>query len=181
MVTKEERPQFAAPIAQAASVTLIMSPNPDFGLKAQVVYPGSTDAVHPSCAVTPNVRVCHSKNLWQTDEMLRDLTDLVDDCVQAHADEAKHHRIFLLDAAPTHIAVAYRNWPCTGRPWVHQRFVPADFTSTGQPADRSFMRVEGWADQVRHAVRFCYKGISHGTNSTAGMDLLFALHGDLVC
>ena len=33
---KGERLQFATPRTQAASVTLIMSPNPDFGLKAQV-------------------------------------------------------------------------------------------------------------------------------------------------
>ena len=83
--TKGERSQFATPRTQAASVIVIMSPNADFVLKAQVIYHGSTHAVRPSCAVPPNMRVCHSKSRWQTDETMRELTDFVDECVQAYA------------------------------------------------------------------------------------------------
>ena len=70
-------PQFATPRTQAASVILIVGRNPSFGVNLWIVYHGGTDAVHPACVVPNEIKVCHSKSRWQTDDIMRELTDYV--------------------------------------------------------------------------------------------------------
>ena len=142
---KKHRDAEAQPGAQAGAkhvgnitVTLCISPV-DGTVLVQIIFEGTSERTIPKGVGAGSVQLSYSHNHWCHEDTLHSLLELID--THMNPPSMRRHRwACLMDCAPKHISIAFRQNMESIWKDVSRCYIDGGFTGAAQPLDRAVVR-----------------------------------------